>query len=47
MVASTATKNSSTISGNVVKVVIIKVDPGYLPDTDVPGTGTVYSVVCP
>ena len=47
MVASTATKSSSTISGNVVKVVIIKVDPGYLPDTDVPGTGTVYSVVCP
>lgn len=47
MVASTATKSGSTISGNVVKVVIIKVDPGYLPDTDVPGTGTVYSVVCP
>jgi len=47
MVASSATKSVSAISGNVTRVVIIKVDPGYTNDPATPGTGTVYSVVCP
>ncbi|HYV10599.1 MAG TPA: carboxypeptidase regulatory-like domain-containing protein, partial [Pyrinomonadaceae bacterium] len=47
MVTSSATKSGSTISGNVTKLVIIQVDPGYSPDPATPGTGTVYSVVCP
>jgi hypothetical protein len=47
MVASSTGKSGAAITGNVTKLVIIKVDPGYVPNTDVPGTGTVYSVVCP
>ncbi len=47
MVSSSATKSGSTITGNIPKVVIIKVDPGYTSDPATPGTGTVYSVVCP
>lgn len=47
IVTSSATKTGATISGNVTKLVIIKVDPGYSPDPATPGTGTVYSVVCP
>jgi hypothetical protein len=47
IVASSATKSGSTVSGNTTKLVIIKVDPGYSPDPETPGTGTVYSVVCP
>ena len=37
---------SSTISGNIVKMVVIKTDPGYGPDPEKTGTGTVMSVVC-
>lgn len=47
IVASSATKSGPTINGNVTKLVIIKVDPGYGPNPETPGTGTVYSVVCP
>lgn len=47
MVSSAATKSGSNITGNVTKLVIIKVDPGYRSDPAFPGTGTVYSVVCP
>jgi Carboxypeptidase regulatory-like domain len=47
IVTSSATKTGSTINGNTTKLVIIKVDPGYSPDLGTPGTGTVYSVVCP
>jgi hypothetical protein len=47
IVTSSAIKSGSTIGGNVTKLVIIQVDPGYTPNPDTPGTGTVYSVVCP
>ena len=47
MVTNTVTKNNQIVSGNIRKLVIIKVDPGYSPDPERPGTGTVYSVVCP
>jgi hypothetical protein len=47
MVASSSTKNGSTTSGNITKLVIIRVDPGYTSDPATSGTGTVYSVVCP
>jgi hypothetical protein len=47
MVASSATKSGTTINGNITKLVIIKVDPGYGSDPAIGGTGTVYSVVCP
>ena len=47
VVSSSVNKNGSTISGNIVKLVIVKTNPGYGPDPSQPGTGTVFSVVCP
>jgi hypothetical protein len=41
------TKSGSVVSGNIRKLVIVKTNPGYGPDPSQPGTGTVYSVVCP
>ena len=47
MVSSSTSRSGATISGNITKMVIIKVDPGYTSDPQSAGTGTVYSVVCP
>jgi hypothetical protein len=47
IVSSSITKNGSVISGNNAKLVIVKTNPGYGPDPSQPGTGTVFSVVCP
>ena len=46
-VASSVTQSGSVISGNIPQVAVINVDPGYQPDPDHPGTGTVISVDCP
>ena len=46
IVTSTITKSGSTISGNIVHIVIVKTNPGYAPDPAVPGTGTVVATVC-
>jgi hypothetical protein len=46
IVSSSVTQSGSLISGNNVKLVIIKTDPGYGPSPSQAGTGTVYSIVC-
>jgi len=46
-VASSITKSGQVISGNIPQMAVINVDPGYQPDPDHPGTGTVISVDCP
>ncbi len=40
VVSSSVTKSGSTISGNIVHVMIVKVNPGYGPDPGSAGTGT-------
>jgi hypothetical protein len=44
--ASEIEKSGPVISGNVEKIVTLKVDPGYGPDPGNAGTGTVLAVVC-
>jgi len=46
IVSSSVTKNGSVISGDNLKLVIVKTNPGYGPSPGHAGTGTVYSVVC-
>lgn len=47
IVSDKITKNSSTISGDVKKLVVVKTNPGYAPDPQYAGTGTVVQVICP
>ena len=47
IVASSITKSGPVISGNIPQMAVINVDPGYQPDPEHPGTGTVISVDCP
>ena len=47
IVASSITKSGMGFSGNIPQMAVINVDPGYGPDLDHPGTGTVISVGCP
>ena len=47
IVASSISKSGPLISGNIPQMAVINVDPGYQPDPDHPGTGTVISVDCP
>ena len=46
LVASTATKSGSTISGNTVKIVVVKTDPGYSTNPGHDGTGTYVATYC-
>jgi hypothetical protein len=46
LVASTATKSGNTISGNTVSIVVVKVNPGYDPNSGSPGTGTLVATFC-
>ena len=45
-VSSSVTKSGSAISGDVKKLVVVQVDPGYQPNPGHAGTGTVISVTC-
>ena len=45
IVTSNVTKSGSTITGNVVGLVVVKVDPGYADNPGHPGTGTVVAVI--
>jgi hypothetical protein len=45
-VASAVTQSGSTISGNIVQIVVIKTDPGYVPDPSYTGTGTLVATYC-
>lgn len=47
IVSSSITKSGPVMSGNIPQMAVINVDPGYQPDPDHPGTGTVISVDCP
>jgi uncharacterized repeat protein (TIGR01451 family) len=46
IVTSKSTKSGSQISGNIVHIVIVKVNAGYTTDPGHPGTGTVVATVC-
>lgn len=43
VVANSIGKHGSTITGNYVEIVVVKVDPGYTPQPDTPGTGTIVA----
>ena len=46
VVATKVTQSGSTISGDIAEVVIVKTNPGYQPNPDDPGTGTVVATLC-
>ena len=46
VVTSKVDKSGSTVSGNTVHIVIVKVDPGYAPNPSSHGTGTIVAVFC-
>ena len=46
IVSSHITKSGSTISGDIVHIVVVQTNPGYQPDPGHPGTGTVIAQVC-
>ncbi|MGH2854927.1 MAG: hypothetical protein ACRDLF_12140, partial [Solirubrobacteraceae bacterium] len=46
IVASKVSRSGSTISGNVVHIVVVKTSPGYDPNPGHDGTGTVVAQVC-
>lgn len=46
VVASKVIKSDNTISGNVVKIIVVKTNPGYTPDPGHAGTGSVVEVLC-
>jgi uncharacterized repeat protein (TIGR01451 family) len=46
IVTSKSTKSGSQISGNIVHIVVVKVNSGYTSDPGHPGTGTVVGTVC-
>jgi hypothetical protein len=47
VVSSSVTKPSSTVSGNITQIVIVKTDAGYAPDPQFHGTGAIVAVLCP
>ena len=46
LVASSITKTGSTISGNTIKIVVVKTDPGYSGNPGHAGTGTIVATYC-
>ena len=46
LVANTVQKNGSTISGHTLRLVVVKVDPGYAPNPEHAGTGTIVAQSC-
>jgi hypothetical protein len=45
IVASTDVKSGSTISGNTVKIVVVKTNAGYAADPGNAGTGTIIAIL--
>ncbi len=45
-VASKVTRSDSTVSGDIVQIVVIKTDDGYAPDPGVAGIGTLVATYC-
>lgn len=46
IVSSSTTKTGSTISGNIVKIVVVATDDGYASNPGHPGTGHVVATLC-
>jgi hypothetical protein len=46
IVSSSATKSGSTVSGNLVKIVVVRTSPGYSPNPGHPGSGTIVATFC-
>jgi hypothetical protein len=46
LVAGTITKHGTTITGDEPNIVIVKTNPGYGPQLNTPGTGTIVGVLC-
>lgn len=46
LVSSSIRQSGSTIAGNTVHMVVVKVDPGYAPNPGHPGTGKVVTTIC-
>jgi len=45
-VASSVAKSGTTISGNIVKIVIVQTDPGYSSASGHDGTGKIAATLC-
>ncbi|MDO9446019.1 MAG: thrombospondin type 3 repeat-containing protein [Dehalococcoidia bacterium] len=46
VISSAVTKSGSTLSGDIVKIVVVKTNPGYSGNPGHAGTGTVVRVLC-
>jgi len=46
VVASSIGQSGSTITGNTIAIVVVKTDPGYVPNAGHAGTGVVVAVFC-
>jgi hypothetical protein len=46
LVSSHVSKSGSTISGDIVRIVVVKTEPGYAPNPGHSGTGTVITTFC-
>jgi hypothetical protein len=46
IVSSSIDQTGSSISGDTVKIVVVKTNAGYAPNPGHPGTGTVVAVIC-
>lgn len=46
LVSSQVQKSGNTYSGNVVKIVVVRTNPGYGPDPSRAGTGTIVATYC-
>jgi hypothetical protein len=47
LVASKAAKAGSAINGNFAKIVVVRINPGYSPNPNNHGTGTIVATFCP
>jgi hypothetical protein len=46
LVSSSVTKSCSTISGDTTHIVVVKTEPGYVPDPGHSGNGTIVAGYC-
>jgi hypothetical protein len=46
LVTNQVSKSGSTISGTIVKIVIVKTNPGYAGNPGHPGTGSIVATLC-
>lgn len=47
LVAGSATKSGSTVSGSFAQIIVVATDPGYAPDPGHAGTGRIVATYCP